>query len=149
MKSKKISIFFVLIIKSLTLVNPMRTNGNIPQYHSLRSFKIKDYRIKRAKSPVCYNPNCVATYNDILECGDKKKKNPGRGFDRQSRKKHNATTKESASKKASSTKCPVCNKSGVDNRKQLLCLFCLELNHVTCSNVTTEMKNKITAVPIN
>ena len=74
MKSKKISIFFVLIIKSLTLVNLMRTNGNIPQYHSLRSFKIKDYRIKRAKSPVCYNPNCVATYNDILECGDKKKR---------------------------------------------------------------------------
>ena len=70
MKSKKISIFFVLIIKSLTLVNPMRTNGNIPQYHSLRSFKIKDYRIERTKPPMCYFRSCVAAYNAILECGD-------------------------------------------------------------------------------
>ena len=95
-----------------------------------------------------YYPNCVATYNDILECGDTKK-NPGSGFDRPSRKRHNATTKKSTSKNTSSTKCLVCNKGGVNNRKQLLCTYCLELAHVTCSNLTTEMKNKITAAPIN
>ena len=64
----------------------------IRQYGSLRSFKVKDYRIRKAKSPVCYYPNCVATYNAMLDCGDIEK-NPGPGFDRQSRKKHNTTTK--------------------------------------------------------
>ena len=83
----------ILIIKSLTLGNLLRTNGNIPQYRSLRSFEIKDYRIKRVKSPLCYYPNCVATYNAILESGDIEK-NPGPGFDKQSRKKHNAATKK-------------------------------------------------------
>ena len=35
---------------------------------------------------MCYYPNCVATYNAILESRDIEK-NPGPGFDRQSRKK--------------------------------------------------------------
>ena len=49
-----------------------------------------------------------------------------------------------------STKCPICNKSVRNNRKRLLHIYCLELTHVTCSNLTTEMKNKITsAAPIN
>ena len=85
---------------------------------------------------MCYYSNYVATYNDILQCGDTKK-NPGPGFDRPSRKKRNATTKKSTSKYASSTKCPVCNKGGVNNRKQPLCIYCLGLAHVTCSNLTT------------
>ena len=139
----------ILIIKSLTLVNLLRTNGNIPQYRSLRSFKTKDYHIKRTKSLVCYDPNCVVTYNAILESKDIEK-NPGPGFDRQSRKKHNATKKKSTSKKASSTKYPVCNKGAGNNRKLLLCIYCLELTHFTCSKLTTEMKNKITStVSIN
>ena len=90
-------------------MNLLRTNGNIPQYRSLRSFKIKDYRIKGPKSPVCYYANYVATYNAVLESGDIEK-NPGPGFDIQSRKNHNATTNKSTSKKASSTKCSICNK---------------------------------------
>ena len=48
---------------------------------------------------MCYYPNYVATYNTILECGDIEK-NLGPGFDRQSRQKHNATTKKYTSKKA-------------------------------------------------
>ena len=98
---------------------------------------------------MCYYPNCVVTYNAIPESGDIEK-NPGPGFDRQSRKKYNATTKKSTSKKASSTKCLICNKGVGNNRKQLLCIYCLELTHVTCSNLTTEMKDKITSsAPIN
>ena len=85
---------------------------------------------------MCY---CPIT---ILECGDIEK-NPGPGFDRQSRKKHNATTKKSASKKALSIKCSVCNKGVGNNRKRLSCGCWLELMHVTCSNLTTEMKSKI------
>ena len=96
-----------------------------------------------------YCPNCVATYKTILECGDIEK-NPGPGFDRESRKKHDATTKKSASKKALSTKCSVCNKGVGNNRKRLLSICWLELMHVTCSNLTTEMKSKIKlTAPIN
>ena len=91
---------------------------------------------------MCYYPNGVATYNAILECGDIEK-NPGPGFDRQSRKKHNATTKKYTSKKALSTKCPICNKGVGNNRKRLLYIYCLELTHVTCSNLTRKTKNKI------
>ena len=98
---------------------------------------------------MCCYPNYVATCNTILESGDIEK-NPGAGFDRQSRKKHNATTKKCTRKKASSTKCPICNKGVGNDRKRLLCTYCLELTHVTCSNSTTEMKNKITsAAPIH
>ena len=142
MKSKVIFIFLTLIIKSLTLVNLLRTNGNIPQYRSLRPFKTKDYRIRRAKSFVCYYPNCVVTYNAILEPRDIEK-NP----DRQSRKEHNATNKKSTSKKASSNIYPICNKGAGNNRKQLLCIYCLKLTHFTCSKLTTEMKNKTTSAP--
>ena len=46
---------------------------------------------------MCYYPNCVATYNAILECGDIEK-NPGPGFDRQSHQKHNATAKTTKTK---------------------------------------------------
>ena len=59
---------------------------------------IKDYPIKRAKSPVCYYPNCITTYNAILECGDIEK-NPGPGFGRPSCKKHNAPLKNLQTKK--------------------------------------------------
>ena len=93
---------------------------------------------------MCYSPNFVATYNTILESGDIEN-NPGPGFDRQSCKKRNATTKKSTSKKALFTKCPICNKGVGNNRKRLSCIYCLELTHVTCSNLTTEKKNKITS----
>ena len=49
-----------------------------------------------------------------------------------------------------STKWPICNKGVGNNRKRLLSNYCLELTDVTCSNLATEMKNKITsAAPIN
>ena len=58
--------------------------------------------------------------------------------------------KKSTSKKVSSAKCPISNEDIENNRKRFLCIYCLELTHVTCSNLKTEIKNKITsAAPVN
>ena len=75
--------------------------------------------------------------------------NPGPGFNKQLRKKQNAIIKKTLNKRAASPKCSICKIGVGNNRKRLLCTWCLELTHVSCSNLHETKKKSIkSAAPI-
>ena len=126
--------YILLIIILIVILKTVSSKKNISQVSTsqwknyLKKIKIKR-QIKRAKSTAYYYPNSVATFNVILESGDIEL-NPGPGFNKQLRKKQNAIIKKTINKKASTPTCPICNIGVGNNRKHLLCTWCLELTHV-------------------
>ena len=76
-------------------------------------------KIKRSKASVLYYGNSVASFKLILS-GDVEK-NPGPGLPK--------------------PKCKNCKTTVRSNQKQLLCIHCLEVTHLKCSNNTSLLKS--------
>ena len=119
MKLEKI--FLLIITKTLSFEDLLRTDEVEPQYRSLRPLTNKS---KRAKSRIVYYSDTVATCNVILN-GDIET-NPEPGL--LSRNKI--------------PKCIVCWRAVGANRKCFECEKCFNLTHVNCTNISHNNKTQ-------
>ena len=124
MKLEILFLFLLIITKTLSFEDLLRTDELEPQYRSLRPLKEK---IKRAKSRIVYYSNTVATYNVILN-GDIET-NPELGL--RSRNKI--------------PKCIVCWRGVGANRKCFECEKCFNLTHVNCTNISKTQQQQYAA----
>ena len=124
MKLEIVCLFLLIITKTLSFKDLLRTDEIELQYRSLRPLKNK---IKRAKSRIVYYSNTVVTYSVILS-GDIET-NPGPGL--RSRSK--------------TPKCTVCWKGVGANRKRFECEKCFNLSHINCTNISMTQQKQFTA----
>ena len=124
MKIEIVFLLLLIITKTLSFEDLLRTEELEPQYGSLR---LLNNKIKRAKSRIVYCSNTVATYNVILS-GDIET-NPWPGL--LSRNK--------------TPKWTVCWKGVEANRKRFECERCFNLNHINCTNISKSQQKQYTA----
>ena len=122
MNIETVFLLLLIITKTLSFDDLLRTDELEPQHRSLQPLKNK---IKRAKSRTVYCSNTVATYNVILS-GDIET-NPGL----RSRNKI--------------PKCTVCWKGVGANRKSFECERCFNLTHINCINISKSQQKQYTA----
>ena len=124
MKIEIVFLLLLIITKTLSFEDLLRTEELEPQYGSLRP---SNNKIKRAKSRIVYCCNTVATYKVILS-GDIET-NPGPGL--RSRNKI--------------PKCAVCWKGIGANRKRFAYETCFNLTHISCTNIPKSQQKQYTA----
>ena len=101
----------------------------------------KSLKVKRSKSRISYYSNHTATHQLTLS-GDIEI-NPGPAL--RSGSHTLSTTIKQNQRKVPSPKCNLCEKGVGSNRKRLLCNICINLTHLSCTNVDKIVQSKMNA----
>ena len=123
MKLEIVFLLLLIITKSLSFEDLLRTDELETQYRSLRPLKNK---VKSAKSRIAYYSNTVATYS-VIPSGDIET-NPGPGL--RSRNKI--------------PKCTIGWKGDGANLKRFECEKCFNLTHIDCTDISKTQQKQYT-----